>query len=153
MAQRKPLSKLAVQVSPWAAVSILILLTWSGLMFGLPLALFATALLLASLVIHEFGHMAVAALHRVPVSAIGISAIGTYIRRKRARSRWAESAISLAGPLASFALAAVFGLANGNVYHWLAEMNLILAISNLVPMLGTDGDRALNAICAPSWAA
>ena len=150
MIPSKALLPITVQVSPWAAISGLILFTWSDSLFGSRVAIIATTLLIASLLVHEIGHMIAASISKVAVSAIGISAAGTYIRRQRAASPLAESVISLAGPIVSLALATLFALGTGHVYSWLAEMNLIVAISNLVPIAGTDGDRALNAICIAS---
>ncbi len=144
--------RFAVQVCPSAAITILILLAWSDSTFGSRSALFATVLLIASLVVHELGHTTMAMIHRVRVSAIGMSFLGTYIRRERARSRWAESLIALAGPIASVGVAAIFAMGDGRVCSWLAQMNAVVAISNLVPIFGTDGDRILNAICAPAAA-
>jgi stage IV sporulation protein FB len=148
----KPLPSIAIRISPWAAITALILLIWSDSLFGSRVAIAATALLIASLVVHEIGHIVAASISKVRVNAIGISAAGTYIRRQRAASPWAESVISLAGPFVSLALAALFGQGNGHLYGWLAEMNLIVAMSNLIPIAGTDGDRALNAICIATGA-
>jgi len=142
-----PLVRLAIQVSPWAAISGLVLLAWADSLFGSLVAIFATGLLIASLLFHEFGHILAASMTNVSVHAIGISAVGTYIQRQRSSSPWTESLISLAGPLTSLVLAAFFALGHGHVYVWLTEMNLLVAMSNLVPIAGTDGDRALDAIC------
>lgn len=152
MSPSKPLLAVAVQISPWAAITALILFAWADSLFGSRVAIAATALLIASLVVHEMGHIVAASISKVRVSVIGVSAAGTYIRRQRAASPWAESVISLAGPMVSLALAALFGLGNGHLYGWLAKMNLIVAMSNLIPIAGTDGDRALNAICIASGA-
>src|SRR6266567_5070868 len=97
----KPLLPIAVQISPWAAVTALILLVWSDYLFGSLIAVVATALLLASLVFHELGHIVAASIGKVPVSAIGFCAAGTYIRRQQARLPAIEMVISLAGPVAS----------------------------------------------------
>jgi stage IV sporulation protein FB len=148
MSLSKPLISVAVQISPWAAITALVLLAWADSLFGSRCAIAATTLLIASLLIHEIGHIVAASLTRVRVSAIGISAAGTYIRRQRAGSPWAESMISLAGPMVSLALGGLFlFLGDGDLCTWLAKMNLIVAISNLIPIAGTDGDRALSAIC------
>src|SRR5262249_32603652 len=105
MSASKPLLPVAVQVSPWTAVTALILLIWSDSLFGSPVAIAATVLLLASLVFHELGHIVAASISKVPVSAIGFSAAGTYIRRQQARVPAIEMVISLAGPAASLGLA------------------------------------------------
>ncbi len=122
-------------------------MAWTDSIFGAGYAVPATGLLIGSLVVHELGHMLAAWCKRVPVTGAGISVIGTYIRRRRAASAADESMISLAGPLFSLLLAAGFTLGNGHLCTWLAEMNLILGLSNLIPVAGTDGDRALNALC------
>lgn len=89
----------------------------------------------------------IARIARVSVLSIGFSFAGPYIRRKQAASPISELFISLAGPLASFGLAAFFGIFAGKTYNWLAEMNLLIAFSNLIPLFKTDGDRAVDSLC------
>lgn len=148
MARSEPSpSPFTIAVSPWAAITVLMLLAWADALWGSNKALGATALVICSLIFHEIGHVVAARINHVPVSGAGCSLMGTYIRRKRAGSAKAEFMISLAGPLASLLLAGGFSMAAGPMAAWLAQVNLIVALSNLIPLWGTDGDHALNAIC------
>jgi Zn-dependent protease len=38
-------------------------------------------------------------------------------------------------------------MVSGPMFAWLTQINLIVGLSNLVPIWGTDGDHALDAIC------
>ncbi len=79
--------------------------------------------------------------------ALGFSGVGTYIRRKQSQSYRSEFLISSAGPAASFVLAIVFWFAGGIIGEFLWNINLVIALSNLVPVRGTDGNRAFDAAC------
>ena len=96
-------------------------------------------LLLASLVLHEVSHAVVAALCGAKVKAIGVNWTGTYIRREDARRPRINLLISLSGPLANLAVAAI-------AIGWLSQVNLILALGNLLPLPHSDGARACHAI-------
>ncbi|MES2221049.1 MAG: site-2 protease family protein [Acidobacteriota bacterium] len=105
-----------------------------GLLLGL--------LTLASLLLHELGHLLVAWASGVKVREIGLCLRGSYIQRERASTTIDECAIAFGGPLVNLLVAAaLWGLPG--VGHWLMIYNFILAISNLVPLPGTDGRRLL----------
>lgn len=111
-----------------------------GIQFALPVAL----ALLASLLLHEFGHMSVATLLGVPVREFGLRFAGAYNRRAYATRRRDEILISAAGPMANIVLSIpvyfflpVFG-------HQLAFCNLLLGIINLLPLPSSDGQRIIR---------
>ena len=108
-----------------------------GLLLGL--------LTVASLLLHELGHLLVAWASGVKVREIGLCLRGSYIQRERASTTFDEGAIALAGPLVNLLVAAALWGVPG-VGHWLMIYNLILAVSNLVPLPGTDGRRVLVAL-------
>ena len=99
------------------------------------------ALLLASLLLHEVGHAIAAGLCGAKVKAIGISWLGTYIRREDDHNPRTNLLTSLSGPLMNLAIAAI-------AIGWLSHMNLILALGNLIPLPRSDGARAWRAITA-----
>jgi Zn-dependent protease len=99
------------------------------------------ALILVSLVAHEFGHALVARLYRVPVKKIGFRWTGVYIQRARTTG-WPEIAVCLAGPMVNLMLAIAFW----NVSHWLAVCNLTIGWVNLLPLTHSDGSHALDAL-------
>ena len=117
----------------------------------------ATAVLFfASVLLHELGHSVVALREKVPVKSItlfifgGVAQIGT-----EPPTAGAEFRIAVAGPLVSFALAAVFtglGAVLGAIESlsaplaYLGRINLILGAVNLIPGFPLDGGRVLRAL-------
>ncbi len=120
------------------------------------LGLVTSLLFFASVVAHELGHAFVALRNGVPVRAITLHLLGglAQIGREPANAG-AEFRIAIAGPLVSLALAAGFGLLSladladpmlGPAAAWLARINLILFLFNLIPGFPLDGGRVLRAI-------
>lgn len=102
-------------------------------------------LLLVSLLLHEAGHLAMAQALGVRVRAVGLCLKGAYLHRSDSRSAVSELLIALAGPAVSLLLYAA--LRDGNaILRWVAILNLVLAISNLVPLPGTDGARIYQSL-------
>jgi Zn-dependent protease len=119
----------------------------------------AALLFVAALLVHELGHAFAARRAGVGVTAITLWALGGVAEFSgRPRSARADLTIALAGPAASLATAAlcagtgllvwavdgpalaVAGLA------WLAVMNGLLAIINLLPGSPLDGGQVLRAL-------
>jgi Zn-dependent protease/CBS domain-containing protein len=115
-----------------------------------------TILLFVSVLIHELGHSVVALRFKIPVRSItififgGIAQIGAELP-----SAVAEFWIAIAGPITSFALAAVFSLLQPVVgafatllalAKYLAYINGTLALFNLIPGFPLDGGRVFRAI-------
>jgi Zn-dependent protease len=135
-----------MQDTGWLALAICILLGFplSGQLFGL----LAGALLAASLLLHEMGHMLAAILLRVPVREFGMSLTGAYNRRAYAGCSRDEILISAAGPLVNLFL--VFPLLHIPVIGMnLAICNLGLCVANLLPLPSSDGLRILRTMWAP----
>lgn len=116
-------------------------------------------LFFASVLLHELGHSVVALRYRIPVLSITLFIFGGLagIAREPQRPRQ-EFAIAIAGPLTSFLLAVLFfSVAQsfpadslvGATTHWLAEINALLGLFNLVPGFPLDGGRILRSI---AWA-
>lgn len=93
---------------------------------------------LSAMVLHEFGHLATSLMIGIKVKSVGLCMKGMYIVRE-AGSPSKNLLISLAGPLTNVALVLLFW----NVSTKFALANLCLAICNLAPVRGSDGDRAL----------
>lgn len=110
----------------------------------------------SSVLAHELGHAFVALRNSVPVRAITLFFFGGVAEITREpRSAGAEFRIAIAGPLVSIALAGLFGLvalaaqslpAIAAPALWLARINLILAVFNMLPAFPLDGGRVLRAI-------
>jgi Zn-dependent protease/CBS domain-containing protein len=113
--------------------------------------------LFASVLIHEFSHSLVALARGLRVHSItlfifgGVSTIAG-----EAQSAVDEFLIAVVGPLSSFVLAGVFwavgraaaldGTPLGAFVGYLASVNLILGVFNLVPGFPLDGGRVLRSI-------
>jgi Zn-dependent protease len=120
------------------------------------LAILSSVLFFVSLLLHELGHSVVAMRAGLPVDNITLFIFGGVASiRDEAKSAETELRIAAAGPLVSLALAAVFGIvwllvrgsdALAAAAFWLAVINLVLALFNLLPGFPLDGGRVLRAI-------
>ncbi|MEO8046098.1 MAG: site-2 protease family protein [Nitrospirota bacterium] len=117
----------------------------------------ATSLLFfASILLHELAHSFVALAKGIPVRSITLFAFGGVAQIGREPDRpLTEFQIAVAGPIASAVLAVGFWfvshLAGDQFEHvaalggWLASINLMLAVFNLVPGFPLDGGRIFRA--------
>jgi Zn-dependent protease/CBS domain-containing protein len=119
------------------------------------LGVVAALLLFASVLVHELGHSWVALRYRIPIAQITLFIFGgmAQIRREAPTPR-AEFLIAIAGPIVSVLISIGFWLLAvlpGSpsdavaVSTLLQEINLTLAIFNLVPGYPLDGGRVLRA--------
>jgi len=115
----------------------------------------AALLLFVSVLLHELSHSLVAKLKKIQVKSITLFFFGGVAGiEKEEMKPSSEFLMAIAGPLFSLLLAGIFFLIfkfNGNVMvaaitYYLWQLNLILAIFNMVPGFPLDGGRALRAI-------
>jgi Zn-dependent protease len=88
--------------------------------------------------LHEAGHIVSALLLRLNVKRIGISTKGVYIVREPG-SPAANMMTTLAGPGANFLAAIIL-----REHYEFATMNLMFGLINMLPITGSDGQRAWN---------
>jgi Zn-dependent protease len=118
-----------------------------------------TLLFFASLLAHELSHSLVARAKGIPVEGITLFAFGGISRtRMDASSPGDEFQIAGIGPLTSIGIAVLFGLLWGlgrsagwsvavnGVTAYLASINLVLAIFNLLPGFPLDGGRLFRSL-------
>jgi Zn-dependent protease/predicted transcriptional regulator len=113
----------------------------------------AALLLFGSVGFHELAHSYVAMKYRLSIVSITLFIFGGVAQMKgEPPNPRAESRIAIAGPLSSFFLALVFYLgslfiAEGGkaLFSYLAQINLILGVFNLIPGFPMDGGRILRA--------
>ncbi|KAA5838074.1 CBS domain-containing protein [Saccharopolyspora hirsuta] len=118
----------------------------------------AALLLVCSVLAHEIAHAVVARRNGVAVEGITLWLLGGMARlRGEARTAGADFRIAAVGPATSFALALVFGAGGwaaaqlgadelvSAVLGYLAVLNAVLAVFNLVPAAPLDGGRVLRA--------
>ncbi|MDO9116544.1 MAG: site-2 protease family protein [Nitrospira sp.] len=118
----------------------------------------ATSLLFfASILLHELAHSFVALAKGIPVRSITLFVFGGVAQIGREPDRpMTEFQIAIAGPITSALLAVGFGAVAhlaGDEFErisalagWLASINLMLALFNLVPGFPLDGGRIFRAL-------
>ena len=94
---------------------------------------------LAGIILHEMAHMATAVALKVRIHQVGMNWKGPYIRRESGTNSQ-NLAITLAGPGINIALSLFFFHVNPGF----ALCNLVLGVSNLLPLPSSDGSRALR---------
>lgn len=131
---------------------------WQRVIFGL----IANLLFLLSIIVHELAHSLITIHNGIKVRSINLFVFGGMSEiTGEARSPLVELLIALIGPLASLVLASLFylghyviNIASGMRYgeiaitglDWMAFINVMLAIFNLIPGYPLDGGRALRAV-------
>src|SRR5690242_11251203 len=130
---------------------------WQGLAFML--------LLFACVLAHEFGHIFTARAFGVPTPDVTLLPIGGVARLARIPEKPSEELlVAIAGPLVNVAIALVLIVVGGatldtqhlvamestkvSLVDRLAEVNLFLAVFNMIPAFPMDGGRVLRALLA-----
>jgi Zn-dependent protease len=113
-------------------------------------------LFFASVLLHELGHTWVALRNQIPVHAITLFLFGGIAQIAREpQTPGVEFRIAIAGPLTSLGLAVVFEilwLLDQNILYlaapslWLARINFVLAVFNMIPGFPLDGGRVFRAL-------
>jgi Zn-dependent protease/CBS domain-containing protein len=122
------------------------------------LGVLTSLLFFASIVAHELAHSIFAIRNNIPVKDITLFVFGGVSQiTKEATHPRAELSMALVGPLTSLALAGIFYglhliLASANQFlvagsmWWLAWINVLLAVFNLIPGFPLDGGRVFRAL-------
>jgi Zn-dependent protease len=114
--------------------------------------------LFGSIVVHELSHALVARRYDLPIRGITLFIFGGVAQMEdEPHSAPVELKMAIAGPLTSVAISFIcYGAAQGLarlgvpapvvlVTAWLAMINLVLAVFNMVPAFPLDGGRVLRA--------
>lgn len=114
--------------------------------------------LFVSIILHEFSHAIVARRYDIPIKGITLFIFGGVAEmEEEPPSAKSEFLMAIAGPIMSFFLALVFqsiamalpGAADESplvaLFSYLALINAVLALFNLVPAFPLDGGRVLRA--------
>jgi stage IV sporulation protein FB len=130
---------------------------WGGLLF--------MVLLFTCVLAHEFGHIFTARAFGVPTPDVTLLPIGGVARLARIPEKPSEEfLVAIAGPLVNVAIAAGLVLFGGahldlgqlaamqstkiSLVDRLAEVNIFLAVFNMIPAFPMDGGRVLRALLA-----
>jgi Zn-dependent protease len=124
----------------------------------------------ASLILHELGHALVARHNGLPVAGIDLWALGGMTRSGEPETPGVEFRIAVAGPLVTLAVIVVCSLAGqlttnsshffeaalakGGVHatpaivwlSWVATINALVLVFNLIPAFPLDGGKILHAL-------
>ncbi len=114
-------------------------------------------LFFASVVAHELAHSLVARFYGIPVKSITLFIFGGMAQIAREASRpGAELKMAAAGPACSLAIGGLFALlwlfTRGVIEpvaalaFWLAQINVVLVIFNLIPGFPLDGGRVFRSL-------
>jgi len=122
------------------------------------LGILASALFFGSIIAHELAHSILAIRNGIPVKDITLFIFGGVSQiTKEATHPRTELLVAIVGPLASLAMGGIFYGAYyllaetqqtlaASLMQWLAMINVILAVFNLVPGFPLDGGRIFRAI-------
>jgi Zn-dependent protease len=114
--------------------------------------------LFASLIFHELAHAVVARQYNLRISGITLFVFGGVAQlEEEPRTAKAEFLVAIAGPIASILLSILFfGITASGIFAgvepllavtgYLALINFVLAVFNMVPAFPLDGGRILRAI-------
>jgi Zn-dependent protease len=156
----------------WSVLVIVALLVWALATGWLPerlpdtsqaaryaAAVVAVLAFIGSLLAHELAHAVVARRHGIEVEGITLWLLGGVARLDPAgrEDPRVELRVAVVGPLTSLGIAAVAAVAwvalgattlalVSEVVLWLAVINAILAVFNLMPALPLDGGRLYRAV-------
>lgn len=111
------------------------------------------------ILLHEFGHAVVARARGLPIGGITLFLFGGVAElREEPRSAATEFLMAIAGPIVSAVLAVLLAVAAVAGYHggwppalvvvlgYLASINAVVLLFNLVPAFPLDGGRVLRSI-------
>lgn len=122
-------------------------------------AIAATVLFVLSLLAHELGHAVIARRNGIGVDGITLWLLGGVARlRGDARDAASDFRVAAIGPVVSFVLGLVFVITTwasvtadapelvAGVLSYLAAINIVLAVFNLIPAAPLDGGRILRSL-------
>ncbi|HAP31995.1 MAG TPA: hypothetical protein DCQ14_02930 [Firmicutes bacterium] len=119
------------------------------------MGIITTILIFVSVLLHELAHSLMAIREGIPIKKITLFIFGGVAQmEKEPHLPAVEFKIALVGPATSLVLALLFfllfrlfppGLAISQVIFFLARLNLIMGLINLIPAFPLDGGRVLRA--------
>jgi len=152
----------------WFVIFVLITvsLSWQYFPFSYPewdtltywvTGIFTSILFFISVVAHELAHSLVGRANGIPVKSITLFLFGGVAHMTREATRHsAELKMAAAGPISSLVIGGLFFLLHlllqniseplAAMAFWLAQINVVLAIFNLIPGFPLDGGRVFRSL-------
>ena len=129
---------------------------WSGLTYWV-IGIVTSLLFFTSVVTHELAHSLVARFYGIPVGSITLFIFGGIAQITREATRpGVEFRMAAAGPACSLIIGGLFALLwlftrdiiepVAALAFWLAQINAVLAIFNLIPGFPLDGGRVFRSL-------
>ena len=129
---------------------------WNGLTYWVT-GIFTSLLFFSSVVAHELAHSLVGRANGIPVKSITLFLFGGVAHMTREATRHsAELKMAAAGPLSSLVIGGLFFLLHlllqgisepiAAMAFWLAQINVVLAVFNLIPGFPLDGGRVFRSL-------
>ncbi|MFC2020318.1 site-2 protease family protein [Chloroflexota bacterium] len=113
-------------------------------------------LFFTSVVAHELAHSLVGRANGIPIVSITLFIFGGVAQMTKEATRpGAELKMAIAGPICSLAIGGLFGLLLlipkipepiAAMIYWLALINVVLAVFNLIPGFPLDGGRVFRSL-------
>lgn len=105
----------------------------------------ASVLILASIFLHELGHIIVLWAYRIPIRSFTVFGIGMAVRINMEAydkaSSSARAVTAIAGPFVNMALAVIFIQLDGGIWRVVALGNIGLVAFNMLPLPPFDGGK------------
>jgi len=129
---------------------------WSQLAYWV-IGIITSLLFFTSVVAHELAHSLVAMVNDIPVKSITLFIFGGVAQIAREATKASdELKMAVAGPACSLVIGGLFGLLwlftrdavepVAAVAFWLAQINCLLAVFNLIPGFPLDGGRVFRSL-------
>jgi len=129
---------------------------WTGLTYWV-IGIVTSLLFFASVVAHELAHSLVGRANGIPIKSITLFIFGGVAQMTREAARpGAELKMAAAGPACSLVIGGLFALIwfltrgvlepIAALAFWLAQINVVLAIFNLIPGFPLDGGRVFRSL-------
>lgn len=140
-----------IQIAPSSLLLVLIFVEFGAGSTAMFYDLAVLAVIISSILLHEIGHAWGALVQGVPVHRIVLNGCGGFCQPGRSATRRENELIVAMGPIVNLTLWAVFSLIApllvNETMWWLAitiaQVNLWLALFNLLPITPLDGSKLL----------
>ncbi len=129
---------------------------WNQLLYWV-IGIATSLLFFASVLAHELAHSLVGRVNGIPIKSITLFIFGGMAQMTReAAKAGAELKMAIAGPACSLAIGGIFALiwwlTKGIIEpveamaFWLAQINIVLAVFNMIPGFPLDGGRVFRSL-------